>query len=51
MLNFKKVRKNWQFQNIINFKQQIVNKELILYYKEFFQFELGISIPKNLSML
>ncbi|WP_215744316.1 ribonuclease P protein component [Mesomycoplasma hyorhinis] len=47
MLKFKKVRKNWQFQNIINFKQQIVNKELILYYKEFFQFELGISIPKK----
>lgn len=47
MLNFKKVRKNWQFQNIINLKQQIVSKDLILYYKNFFQFELGISIPKK----
>ncbi|CAZ65701.1 Ribonuclease P protein component [Mesomycoplasma conjunctivae] len=43
------VSKNWQFQEIIDSKQQIVTKNLILYYKKFTNFEIGISIPKKFA--
>lgn len=45
------VKKNWEFQQIINCKKQIINKYLILYYMQNKQqrFEIGISIPKKFA--
>lgn len=41
------LRKNLEFQKIINKKQQFINKFLIIYYIKSDHFEIGISIPKK----
>ncbi|WGI36657.1 ribonuclease P protein component [Mesomycoplasma lagogenitalium] len=44
-----RLKKNWEFQDVINNKKQIVTKSLILYYKSFNIFQIGISVPKKFS--
>lgn len=43
------VKKNWEFQKIINSKKQYLSKYLILYYLKNQNFEIGISIPKKFA--
>ena len=43
------VRKNWEFQKIIDFKKQYISKVLILYYCASTRFQIGISIPKKFA--
>lgn len=43
------VKKNWEFQKIINSKKQYLSKYLILYYLKNKNFEIGISIPKKFA--
>ena len=43
------VKKNWEFQKIINSKKQYLSKYLILYYLKNQHFEIGISIPKKFA--
>ncbi|AHH45594.1 ribonuclease P protein component [Mesomycoplasma bovoculi] len=49
MHKFKVIRKNWEFQKIIDSKKQIVSKNLIFYYQPQGFFEIGISIPKKFA--
>ncbi|WP_027334392.1 ribonuclease P protein component [Mycoplasma elephantis] len=44
-----RIRKNWEFQQIIEQKNQVLNKELILYFKKANEFKIGISIPKKFA--
>lgn len=43
------LKKNLDFQKIINSKQQIINKFVILYFVDYSSFEIGISIPKKFA--
>ncbi|AWX42625.1 ribonuclease P protein component [Metamycoplasma cloacale] len=43
------IKKNWEFQEIINTKRQIVSKHLIIYYRPSKMFKVGISIPKQFA--
>ncbi|MGL4183864.1 MAG: ribonuclease P protein component [Metamycoplasmataceae bacterium] len=44
------LKKNWEFQSILNTKKQIVSQYLILYYQPTNQnFVIGISIPKKFA--
>lgn len=43
------VKKNWEFQEIINKKQQFISKTLILYHINSDKFQIGISIPKKFA--
>ena len=44
------LRKNWEFQKIINNKKQIVSEDLILYYmKNDKNLRVGISISKKFA--
>ena len=43
------LKKNLEFQKIINQKKQIINKFIILYYQDCDHFEIGISIPKKFA--
>jgi ribonuclease P protein component len=48
MLKKNKIRKNHEFQTIINSKKQIVSRFLIMYYqKNETQMRLGISVSKK----
>ncbi|AJR12506.1 Ribonuclease P protein component [Mesomycoplasma dispar] len=49
MQKIRTIKKNWEFQAIINQKNQIVTNYLILYYVKFDFFEIGISIPKKFA--
>lgn len=49
MYKFEIIRKNWEFQKIIDSKKQIVSKNLIFYYQQQSFFEIGISIPKKFA--
>ncbi|UVD81744.1 ribonuclease P protein component [Mycoplasma iguanae] len=49
MSNFQRLRKNWEFQDIIKQKQQLVSKNIVLYFQKAEQFTIGISIPKKNS--
>ncbi|UUD37077.1 ribonuclease P protein component [Mycoplasmopsis californica] len=44
-----RIRKNWEFQAIIEAKNQVLNRELILYFKKADSFKIGISIPKKFA--
>ncbi|QJG67220.1 ribonuclease P protein component [Mycoplasma phocoenae] len=46
MTKFKVVRKNWEFQEIIQGRKQFVSKYAIIYYLPNDEFKVGISIPK-----
>ncbi len=43
------LKKNLDFQKIINSKNQLVNRYLILYYVDYAHFEIGISTPKKFA--
>ncbi|AJC50144.1 ribonuclease P protein component [Mycoplasma flocculare] len=43
------IKKNWEFQAVINKKNQIVTNYLIFYYAQHDFFEIGISIPKKFA--
>lgn len=49
MAKINRLRKNWEFQEIINKKQQIVSKHLVLYFQKANKLAIGISIPKKNS--
>ncbi|MGX9340535.1 ribonuclease P protein component [Mycoplasma sp. 128] len=40
------VKKNWEFQKIIDGKKQFVSRYVIVYYEKWPTFQVGISIPK-----
>lgn len=42
-----RLQKNWEFEEIINSKQQIINKYLVVYYVKSKEFKIGITIPKK----
>ncbi|MGL4343110.1 MAG: ribonuclease P protein component [Metamycoplasmataceae bacterium] len=44
------LRKNWDFQKVLNRRQQHVSKFLILYYIPHNKFQIGISIPKKFAI-
>ena len=45
-----RLRKNWQFQNIINSKKQYISKDLIFYFqKNSSNIKIGISISKKFT--
>lgn len=48
MCNYLVLKKNWQFQKIINNKKQIFSNNIIVYYDNAETFTLGISIPKKI---
>ncbi|PAF54874.1 ribonuclease P protein component [Mycoplasmopsis agassizii] len=43
------LKKNWEFQKIIDNKTQINNKNLVIYYKKATEFKVGISVPKKFA--
>ncbi len=43
------LKKNLDFQSVINKKKQVINKFLILYWDEWSNFEIGISTPKKFA--
>ncbi|CAC13326.1 RIBONUCLEASE P PROTEIN COMPONENT (PROTEIN C5) (RNASE P) [Mycoplasmopsis pulmonis] len=43
------IRKNWEFQAIINSKRQVISKNLIFYYQRNNTFKIGVSIPKKFA--
>ncbi|MGZ9414530.1 ribonuclease P protein component [Mycoplasma sp. 5370] len=45
-----RLKKNWEFQEVISLKQQIITKNLILYYKKHKNFQIGISVPKKFAI-
>lgn len=44
-----RLQKNWEFQAIIDSKQQIISKNLILYFVKSKELKIGISIPKKFA--
>ncbi|WP_404912111.1 ribonuclease P protein component [Mesomycoplasma hyopneumoniae] len=49
MQKIRSIKKNWEFQAIINKKNQIVTNYLIFYYVKSDFFEIGISVPKKFA--
>lgn len=43
------LKKNLDFQKIINQKKQLINKYIILYFEKSEHFEIGISTPKKFA--
>ncbi|WP_373438003.1 ribonuclease P protein component [Metamycoplasma equirhinis] len=43
------VKKNWEFQKILDTKNQVVSKNLIIYFSKSKFFRAGISIPKQFT--
>lgn len=43
------LKKNYEFQQVLNKKRQFVNKFLILYYMPYNKAQIGISIPKKFA--
>ncbi|ENY69244.1 Ribonuclease P protein component [Mycoplasmopsis bovigenitalium 51080] len=42
-----RLQKSWEFDNVIKHKKQVVNKFLIVYFKEASEFKVGITVPKK----
>ncbi|WP_406615967.1 ribonuclease P protein component [Mycoplasmopsis hyopharyngis] len=42
-----RLQKNWQFEEIINGKKQLINKYLVVYYLPNNEFKIGITVPKK----
>ncbi|MGZ9756814.1 ribonuclease P protein component [Mycoplasma sp. 4423] len=42
-----RLRKNWDFQRIINNNKYVSNKYLVIYYAESSSFHAGITVPKK----
>lgn len=43
------VKKNWEFQRILNQKNQVISNNLIIYFVKSDFFKVGISIPKQFA--
>ncbi|PZW01506.1 ribonuclease P protein component [Metamycoplasma auris] len=43
------VKKNWEFQKIIDSHNQIISRNLIIYFSKSDHFRVGISIPKQFA--
>nr|WP_272873006.1 ribonuclease P protein component [Mycoplasma phocoeninasale] len=43
------VKKNWEFQKILNKRHQVISKNLIIYFNKADFFKVGISIPKQFA--
>lgn len=43
------VKKNWEFQKILDSHNQVVSKNLIIYFNKSDFFKVGISIPKQFA--
>ena len=43
------VKKNWEFQKILDSHSQVVSKNLIIYFNKSDFFKVGISIPKQFA--
>ncbi|WP_211333928.1 ribonuclease P protein component [Metamycoplasma neophronis] len=43
------VKKNWEFQKILDKHNQVVSRNLILYFNKSDFFRVGISIPKQFA--
>lgn len=43
------VKKNWEFQKILDTKKQVISKNLIIYFNKSDFFRVGISIPKQFA--
>ncbi|VEU70063.1 ribonuclease P protein component [Mycoplasmopsis glycophila] len=44
-----RLKKNWEFNEVINSKKQIINKYVIVYYKNADAFKVGITVPKKFA--
>ncbi|RIV16285.1 ribonuclease P protein component [Mycoplasmopsis gallopavonis] len=44
-----RLRKNWEFNSVINTKKQLINKYVILYYRKSDAFKVGITVPKKFA--
>ncbi|WP_027121540.1 ribonuclease P protein component [Mycoplasma leonicaptivi] len=42
-----RLQKKWDFQKIIDSKNYLANKHLILYFKKSQEFKIGITVPKK----
>ncbi|WAM07118.1 ribonuclease P protein component [Mycoplasmopsis cynos] len=42
-----RLKKNWDFQKVIDNKKYVANKYLIIYFLESNEFKIGITIPKK----
>ncbi|WP_027120517.1 ribonuclease P protein component [Mycoplasmopsis lipofaciens] len=42
-----RLQKTWEFDNVIKNKKQVINKFLVIYYKESEDFKIGITVPKS----
>ncbi|AZZ65383.1 ribonuclease P protein component [Metamycoplasma phocicerebrale] len=43
------VRKNWEFQKILDNHNQVISRNLIIYFSKSNYFRVGISIPKQFA--
>ncbi|MGY6172258.1 ribonuclease P protein component [Candidatus Mycoplasma pogonae] len=46
---YQRLRKNWEFQAIINQRRQIFSKHLVFYFQPSVELSIGISVPKKNS--
>ncbi|VEU58628.1 ribonuclease P protein component [Mycoplasmopsis gallinacea] len=44
-----RLKKNWEFNEILNSKKQLLNRFVIIYYKESNNFKIGITVPKKFA--
>ncbi|WP_036452475.1 ribonuclease P protein component [Mycoplasma buteonis] len=44
-----RLKKNWEFDAVLNSKKQFINKYVILYYKKADEFKIGITVPKRFA--
>ncbi|MBN4089334.1 ribonuclease P protein component [Mycoplasma enhydrae] len=43
------VKKNWEFQKILDTRSQVISRNLIIYFTKSNYFRVGISIPKQFA--
>ncbi|AZG68637.1 ribonuclease P protein component [Mycoplasma struthionis] len=43
------VKKNWEFQRILDKKKQVISENLIIYFNKADYFKVGVSIPKQFA--
>ncbi|WP_426461256.1 ribonuclease P protein component [Mycoplasma hafezii] len=44
-----RLKKNWEFDSVMNTKKQLINKYVIVYYKHADAFKMGITVPKRFA--
>ncbi|WP_025755167.1 ribonuclease P protein component [Mycoplasmopsis cricetuli] len=49
MKKINRLKKNWEFNEVINSKQQFLNKYLIVYYIKANSFKVGLTVPKKFA--